>query len=302
MALTWTEQYFDRGVNETSSGRGRTRGWIVTGPEAAPDVVAADAQAPQFGDEHPNYSGLVVNNVSFLPEGRHTSVRAQYVPLEFQDPIPPENTDDSDFTKIDTTFEDVDVEIPVFRLVTKEFPAAGGGTETKQIWQPVEQKATFRYSRIVHRITLNATVAGGGGVITALNIAQSVHAQTNKIHTIAGIKYLFKAERSTRTKVDLYPYTYRWTFDPGIPNTFTFSSSAGPNLMKIGTLGIPYANPSSGNPDFNSPDSANGYIIPPHYRVDTSPAEGDPEQPPEITYSKSYAEVPDGYLTLPGVF
>ena len=302
MALVWKEQYFDRGLTGSSSGIGRTRGWNVTG--GGPDVVAVDGQAPQFGDTHPDQPGLVVNNVSFLPTGFGTRVIAQYVPKEFQDQTPPENQDDDQWTGIDTTFEDVDVEIPVFQLVTKEFPTTGGGTQTLDVWQPVEQKATFRYARIVHRVTLNAMVAGGGGIVTALNIAQAVHEQTNKLHTIAGKKYLFTAERSRRTKINLYPHTYRWAFDPGIPNTIEFDTSAGPNLMLIGSLGFPYANPNaSGAPaEFTHPTNPNGYIIPPYYRMDTAPDGTDPTQPPVIKFSKAYLEDPAGYLTLPGAF
>lgn len=303
MALVWNEQHFDRGVSASSSGVGRTRGWNVTGDGASPDLVAQDALSPQFGDEHPDYPGMVVNNVSFLPEGRHTMVRAQYVPREFQDPIPPESEDEEEFIKMDVTFEDVDVEIPIFQLVTKEFPNGPDSTVTMNVWKPIDQKATFRYSRTVHRITLNAMVLGGGGVITQMRIARYVREQANKIHTIDGVKMLFKADSVRRTKIDQYPFTYRWIDDPGIPNTFEFDTSAGPNLMVIGTVGIPYANPSApGAPaEFTHPDTDNGYILPPYYRVDTSPDGDDPTNPPIITYSKSYIEEPSGYTMLPGV-
>jgi len=287
MALTWTEQHFDRGTTESSSGFGRVRGWKVTGDESVVDVVTDDPSAPRFGDVHPDYPLLVVNNVSFLPEGRHVVVRAQYVPIEFQDPTPPENEDDLEFFKIDTTFEDVDIEIPVFELVTKEFPIQGGGTETKDVWQPVRQKATFRYSRTVHRITLNATVAGGAGVITQLNISQAVNEQTNKIHQIGGVKYLFKSDSVRRTKIDNYQFTYRWIYDPGVPNTLEYDLSYSPNMGGIGSYGFPYA--------------SSEFVVEPYSRLDTAPNASDPTQVPVVVSSPAYMEDLTGYTTLPGV-
>lgn len=298
MALVWKEQYFDRGVSDSSSGVGRTRGWIVSGDSASPDVVAADTNpaAPYFGKVHEDYPRLVVNNVSYLPQGRHTVVRASYVPEEFQDPIPPELDTGLDFFKIDTTFEDVDVDIPVFQLVTMKTTDAAGGVISQDVWKPVSQKATFRYARIVHRVTLNATIAGGAGIVTQLGISQAITEETNKIHQIGGVKYLFKSDSVRRTKIDEYQFTYRWISDPGIPNTLNFDMMASPNIALIGSYGFPVANLN----DFPHPNNLNGYVIPPFHRLDTAPDRTDPTNVPVVTISPSYIENLNGYLDLPG--
>lgn len=285
MPLTWTEQYFDRGVSDSSSGVGRTRGWKV--PLSTPDIAAADVGAPKFDDVHPDDPNLVVSSVSFLPQGRHTVVRATYTLREFQDPTPPENEEGEDFYRLDATFEDVDVEIPIFQLVTKEFPVSEGMTQTKMVWQPVQQKAIFRHSRVVHRMTLNATVVSGAGVVAQLALSQSINEQTNKIHEIAGVKYLFKPDGLRRVSVDQYQVTYRWIFDPGVPNTLDFDASASPNMGIIGSYGFPFAD--------------DNFIIKPYSRLDTSPDGNDPTQAPVVKSSPAYVEDLDGYQTLLGV-
>lgn len=303
MPLTWNEQYFDYGVTDSSSGVGVVRGWKV--PLSTPEIAAADAGAPKFGDQHPDFNtnGLVINNVSFLPEGRHTVVRASYVPPEYQDPIPPEKTDGLDFFKIDTTFKDVTVNIPVFNSFIKNFSRPDGSLVAKFHWVESERKTAFMYAQTVHRVTLNATIVGGEGVTTQLNIAQEIHNQTNKLHTIGGVQYVFKADNIKRVKEDQYQFTYRWTYDQGIPNTLDFSSN--PNstatLGRYGGTAYPHADKAEFPHPLDGIDpNIDGYIIPPYHRMDVGLATQSSIDP-VVKIRPQYISDPLGWRNLPGV-
>ena len=298
MPLTWTEQHFDRGISDSSFGKGRTRGWKV--PLSTPDIAAADVQAPEFGDEHPDDPNLVINNVSFSPEGRHTAVRASYVPREFQDSEPPENQTDLEFFKMDVTFKSIDVQIPVFQRVEQQIPDGSGGLVLKRVWKALDTVKVFRYAQTVHRITLNAIVQGGAGVITQMNIAHAIRTQANKLHRIGGVQYLFLPDSVRRTKIDKYPITYRWIFDPGVPNTLVFDDMASPVIGQIGSYGFPHAD----KVDFPHPSTdpnIDGYIIPPYHMMDVALDVDDPEKFPTVVISPAYESDDNGHLTLPGV-
>ncbi len=285
MALVWKEQFFERRVSETSSGANPTRGWTVTG--GGPDVVRNNPLAPHRGDTHPDDSNLIVNTVSYTPTGYGTLVRAQYLPAEFIDSPPPEDTTGIEWTKIDSTFEDVDVNIPVFEIVTKSHPGPGGTVIENDYWQPVERTTPFRYTRLVHRITVNAIVPSAGDVSTQLSLAVPISNQHNKIHTIGGLKYLFMADGIRRIKADQYQFTYRWIFDPGVPNTIDMQTGDHANIGIIGSYGFPYADDL--------------YIVPPYSRIDTAPDGNDPTNSPVVKVSPAYLEDPNGWLTLPGM-
>lgn len=287
--MSLNELHVGRGISESSAGFGRTRTW--RGLIMTVDQAKSDPDAPRFNDPHPDDPNLVVSNASFVPEGPHVLVRANYVDSIFQDSTPPENQTDEEWTQINTTFEDVDVDIPIFELVTKQFPTASGGSESKDIWQIAEQTATFRYARAVHRITLNATVMGGAGVATQLAISSAINEQTNKLHRIGGAQYLFKADNVSRTAEDQYQFTYRWLTDPGVPNTLgpLFTASYSPNLKEFNFSSFAY------------PVYDDDFIIPPFHRLDYGPSSSDPSDAPEIAFSLQYVENDNGHLTLPGV-
>jgi hypothetical protein len=281
----WKEQHSGRSKDQSAKGFGRSRTWNVKG--SVPDVAATEPEAPRFADPHPDDPGLVVESVQFAPTGFGSFVRALYVPVEFLPGIPPENTTDSEWTQTDTTFDYVDVDIPLFQLITKTFPVVGGGVETKQVWNGVDRKKSFRYTRVVMRLTVNAVVVGGPGVDAQFAINDAILAQTNKIHTIRSKKFLFESDGARRIEKDLYQFTYRWTSDPGIANTLLFEQQASPNIGVIGTHGIPFANAN--------------YIVPPFSVLDSAPDDNDPENPPKVVISPQYIEEPAGYLTLPGI-
>lgn len=283
----WIEEHFDRGLTLSAQGTGRTRGFKVVG--SVPSVAAnePEAAALSFGTPHPDDPGLVVNNCAFTPTGYGTEVRANYVPLEYIDQPPPENDTGIDWTNVDSTFEHVDTDIPIFQLVRKNFPTAGGGTEEIQVWQRAQHVKKFRNTRVVYRLTVNAEFTSDGTVNTLFQLTQAISNENNKLHTINGRKYLFNADGARRIDKDNYQFTYRWTSDPGIPNTLIFEDQSSPNIGGIGVYGFPFFNAN--------------YIIPPFFSLDAAPTDGDPTQAPTVVFSPIYLENPNGHLTLPGI-
>lgn len=293
---TWTELYFERGITENASGNGFTRGWSVVG--SAPDVARTEPEAPHRNDPHPDDPLMVINTVTFSPTGYGTQVLAQYVPVEFLDPTPPEDTTGLDWTKIDTDHEDEDIDIPVFELVTKQFPTAGGGTEEKKVWKRKDNAVPFRKSVVVHRLTVNATVSSGLGVAAQFALTDLIKDQHNKIHTINGRKMLFRAGGTRRIEKDKYQFNYEWYEDPGIPYLLDFiiRDNDGialnrPGLAIIGSEAFPVAGPFNGQL----------YVIPPFGRVDTAPDATDPTKYPKVEVGEAYEEDVDGWQILPGL-
>ena len=283
-----TELYFEHGITEQAGGTRRRRTWRVAGE--VPDVVRALGGRPQRGDieNFPGIGDLIIDSVDFRPDSAGTIVQAVYVPPEYGTLDPPENDTGLDFVESDSTFEDVDVELPVFQVRVSQLFAAGGVPAVLTTYQAVEQKAAFRYSRTVHRITLNAMIQSGTSADTQLALTQIINEQTNKIHQINGRKYLFKPDGVRRLAVDKYQFTYRWIDDPGIPNTFNFDGQINANLGRIGTYVYAVAD--------------NDFVIPPYQRLDIAPAdENDPTQPPVVVVSPNYDEDLNGWLSLPGV-
>lgn len=301
--MAWTELYFGQGANMSSKGLGETRTLRADGITVDAAIQAAAANGAYVGASHPRYPdspslpGLVANTVSFVPEGTGVRVQIQYVPREFLDPIPPEDTTAEEWIAIDSTFEDAEVEIPIFQEITKSF-GEGDAIVEKTAFETLDNVAKFRYKRSVHRITLNATIQGGGGVLTQMAIGDQLNQQSNKIHTINGVKYLFNPDGVRRISVDEYQFTYRWTFDPGITDTLTYDTPSGdppppssPNLGKIGKNYYPHESDSG---DFD------GFVIGPFRRLTYGPGEN-PEDLPVMKFSPMYEEVPNGHLGLPGV-
>lgn len=283
--MSWNELYFGRGVNDSAQGFSTTREWAVQG--SSPDVAKTEPDAPKFGDAHPDNAGLVVSSVSYEPVGYGTKVRASYVPFEFIPGVPPENTTTEEWIAIDSTFETHDIEIPLFQLVSKSFPVASGGTETKLVYRPVQRVKSYQYTNVVHRVTLNATIMGGPTVDAQMLITEQINQQNDKIHTIAGRDYLFNADGVRRIEADNYQFTYRWTTDRGVPNTLVFDASATENIGFIGSIAFPYADED--------------YIVPPFKMLDTAPVDNDPTMPPKVTISDRYERDETGWQSLPGV-
>lgn len=297
MAIDWqsSELYFPQQIDEGAGGESRVRGWYV---DATPEEAQASPGAPSVGESHPSVTGLVVQNVSFVPQGVGTSVRASYVPTEFSGGPPPENIQDDDYVSIDSTFEDVEVDIPVYQVVVKLLSNGQGIQPILQTtYQPVENKARFFYTRAVHRVTLNVGMMVSATVPAQIQLVQNITDQANKIHTIGGTDLLFKPDNIRRFNAEKRQFTYRWVSDPGVPNTLApfeevLSNPAGNGqLGRIGSYLFPHAD--------------NDFIIPPFNRLDTAPGEVDGSQSPNVApvvrVNENHERDAQGYLSLPGV-
>jgi hypothetical protein len=302
MAVDWiaARLYFEETIGESSSGDTQSVGWFVQ--DLGPKAAREEPGAPQRGDPHPDNPSLVIDTLSFTPNDAGTTVRATYVLPEYTGSPPPENIADEDYAKIDTTFEDAEVDIPVYQITAQLIRQSGSPAAfLSTVYRPVSEKATYLYSRIVHRITVNATVLSGSGVASQISISHAVQNEANKIHTIGGIDFLFKADGVRRISRETYQFSYRWIYDPGVPNTFinppsgslgfdeadisgvTGNGKAG----RIGAYVFPYANAT--------------FIIPPYSTIVTAPAdEEDPTVPPKVHVRLNYKKNASGYLTLPG--
>jgi len=281
----WVEQHFGRSLTETGQGLGIARLWHVVG--STPQVARGEPEAPHYLDVHPDNTGLVVSSVAFDAAGFGAIVRASYTPVEFLPPVPPEDTTNIDWIKIDVSSKTQTVDLPLFQIVKKNFPIVGGGVEEKLIFRPIDRVKSYEYTNAVYRVTVNAIVTGGSNFDSIVAATSVIEEQVNKIHVIAGKDYLFASEGSRRIEEDMYQFVYKWTSDKGVPNTFEFDLFSGPNLGVLGSVVYPHAN--------------NEYIIPPFKMLDTSPAADDPTLPPLVFISDRYVRDDNGYTTLPGI-
>ena len=283
-------------------------------PEAS--LTEAAENSVLRGQEHPRIPGLVCDGSVFIPDGHGCTITASYKPSEFLE-YPIENIAEPEYIDIDTTFEDTDVTIPIYQKVKKTFGEIEGTPVEREVYQRVSNIANFRYSRTVHRISLNAEIISFGGVDTQLLITQYINTQTNKLHKINGVWMLFNADGVRRLEKDKYQFTYRWTFDPGIPNTLNFppEDQDEQGFAKLGQYYYPlaYSPARDGEPDEFVPphptDDLLGWIAVPYHRTDVAGG-ANPEQAPFVARSPQYtvgsfagspAGTGDGYLGLPGI-
>lgn len=285
--MTWTELHFDHAPFQDEKGNGLSRAWNVKG--FTPEVARTQPEAPYFGQLDPENPFLACNFVDFQPIGLGTRVTARYVPLEFLPRVPPENTTAVNWIGTDSTFVPEDVKIPVFELVRKSFPNPTGGVQTKLVFRAKERVKTYTYMNVTHRVTLNATVAGGDTVNAQMAITEEINKQNNKLHKINNRFFLFNADGVRRIEKDFYQFTYRWTSDIGVINTLTplFDSSASPNLGLIGSDVFPYFDED--------------FIVRPFKILETAPVGNDPTQAPTVRFSDRYLIDENGYLNLPGI-
>ena len=252
------------------------------------------------GDSHPDFLNLVANSVQSIPTGHGCEISIQYVALEQYD-IDIDNPNEPNFIDIDTTFFSASVDIPVFQAVIKTF----GTLEPDQYYQRVDNVVSFQYKKSVNRIVLNADVSSDGTVTNQLAIVQRLNEQNNKLHKIGNIWYLFEVDGVERLSKDNYQFTYRWTYDPGVPNTL--------NLPLEGQFAIQgsYLYPIAWQPGDPASqfvhDNTQSWIIVPHHRTDVAVPSGNPTARPLVNLAPQYlvGSAPggngNGYLLLPGV-
>jgi hypothetical protein len=285
-----TERYRLRGVNERDGIETRQRGFYVEGLNV--DQAKVLPGIPQYGNAHPDYPDLLARTIGAQAEGGGSVVTVSYAPAQYVGgSVPPVNQYAEGFIGVDSTFEDVTVDIPLFELVEHVFDEAGAAV-TKNVYQRIDDVLSFQYSRLVHRIPISvSTINVGGSFGTAINVAQLVGSQINKIHTIFGRKLLFKPEGISQRGDGEFKVTYRWYEDPGVPNTIQTPFGgvfAAPNLLwdeNVTTLYPVF------DDDFILPGFKGLRII----------GDADPEQPPKVVYFDKYEEDANGWQNLPGI-
>ena len=285
----WKELDDGRSIVIDKKGDNPTRAWYIAG--AGVDAARADTNPakPERGKPHPDNAGLVVDAVAYRRMLLGTRCEARYIPSEFLD-RPVEPGDDDEFFQISPYYERVTRKLPIIEMVRKSF--RDSQTPDALVWDYVDDVAEFEYDRLAFTIEVNADIASTPQVDTMLNLMVGLRSELGKIHTIGGIDYQFSIEDAERLSVDKYKFVYKWTNDPGIPNTLVYNAQAGPNWALIGGYGY----------GFTDTD----YIIPPFSRFDTGPVIGsdgfpDPSQPPEVVISPIALTNPNGHLSLPGI-
>lgn len=297
---TWKEQHFKgNSLTLTAQGITATRVFNVDAtPEGA--LLELVGQGLNRGQPHPRFStALFVANTNIIPTAFGCEVTANYTAAEFIG-FPAEDIAAPEFIDIDTTFSNASVTLPVYQEAVKTFDIV-----SLFVYQRVQNVASFEYGQTVSRVTINAEVPSAAGVDQQLLLTQFINQQTNKLHEINGTWYLFNADGIRRLEKDKYQFTYRWTYDPGIPSTFGNNYEQGSNFIKEGSYLYPIGYKASGDESGADtdliPDLTIDYIIPPYHRLDVADAAGDPTQIPLLRARPLYLKQSDGWQDLPGV-
>jgi hypothetical protein len=298
MSVDWiaARLYFEERYGVSTSGESRSIGWFV--PDLGPKPASEEPGAPQKLDQHPDNPSLVAESVSYLPNAAGTIVRANYVEPEYLPGGPAINTDGADFSDIDVTTEYIDALIPVFRKVATTIDGTA-----KNLYKAVDKVVPFRYSRSVYRVTLNFNAQLIGSPIgNLMAVGDLIARQNNKIHSIPYTgggtkKLLFESKGTKPISATKYQATYKWSEDPGIPNTYVGGEYIGASegsgrLREVGAELVAM----SGNADF---------IRRPFMRLETAVASldgtEDPTKIPAVFEVEEFEEEPNGWLQLPGV-
>lgn len=286
--FVWKELDDGRSIVIDKRGDNPTRAWYIAG--AGVDAARADTNPvkPERGKPHPNYPDLVVDGVAYRRMLTGTRCEARYVPKGMLY-LPGESGDADDFFQISPYFETATRNLPVIEQVRKSF--RDSSTPDQLVWKYVDT-APFEYDKLVFTIEVNAEILSTPHVDTMLNTMLALRSELGKIHTIGDIDYQFSVEDAERLSIDRYKFVYKWTNDPGIPNTLATTDIVGSNWARIGTYAYGFTD--------------DDYIIPPFSRFDTGPARDangfpDPTLPPVVVISPIALTSPGGHLRLPGI-
>ncbi len=300
--ITLTRLHFEGNTPSfTSSGLTDTIVWEVN---ATPVYVVlqnvVSAVGAVRGELHPDFSDLIVNTVSVVATGHGSKVTVAYGSQSTFDLDQPEPEAEG-YIDIDTTFGNEDIEIPIYQKVTKTF----GDLISMDVFQRVSNSVGFRFTKSVNRVVLNADIATDGSVTTQLDIAKYLNEQNNKLHKIGGVWYLFEVDGVRPIGKTRYQFTYRWTYDPGVPNTLNLPLDD--QFAVQGSYLYPIAWQPGDDANEFIPDTTKSWIVVPHHRTDVATATGDPTQLPLVNLAPQYlvGSAPggngNGYLLLPGV-
>lgn len=284
------EQYQYRGVSSSSGIATRTRGFRVVGMNV--DQALNTTGVPVYKSAHPDYADMWAKDFSTTWQGCDTHVVVTYVPKEFIGVgIPPVDEFGEEFVGVDQTFDDVDVDIPLYQQTTIK---VGNPPDvvSQLVWQRRTDVMKYQYSRNIIRIDIALELDTESNFDVAMSIGVPIRAQINKIHTLPdGKDYLFKPEGLDQSGPKQFKATYRWYSDPGVPNVLAAEFGgvfAGENLQLLGGTGYPVFDED--------------FLIPPFNGVRIDGDAEDPTNAPKVTFFERFdTSDPQGWRSLPGV-
>lgn len=272
-----------------------TRGYHVV--EENPSQAIVNVGIPQYGEAHPDYSGLVVRSVAATPRGRGSLVQVTYSPIEYTGGGQPPVVDSAeDFFGLDVSFDYEEIDIPLFRHSEFQTTDAQGAPITEIVYSDYSAGIPYRkrvpYYRVTTGVVFNEPASLGD--ILDLN-ASLILTQTDRIHNIFGRDLLFSCEGLQYVSRTEYKVTYRWSQDPGIPNEWESDAPFDEKFSDISTRAILGRRGS-----IIYPAADEDYVIPPFkgMRIDGNT---DPTQFPTVTFFDRYKRDDEGWTNLPGL-
>lgn len=277
-----------RGKTNNDSIVSLSRGFRVY--DTRVDQATEQPLIPVHGEVHPDNNQLFARDIIASGMGQHSLVTVKYVEAPFINySIPPVNQYEESFVGVDTTFEDRQVDIPLFQQ-TKVVLSTSAGVDEKLIWQRRKDVLPLQYTTPILRMDVSFTASTQGSFNIAVAIASVINAQNDKIHTINGRDYRFKCEGVNQRGEGEYKATYRWYEDLGVPNKLPAGGGQ--------VFGSPYIR-LVGNTLY--PVYSEELILPPFSAVRIDANADSPELEPIVSFFELYEREPQGYLTLPGI-
>lgn len=221
MALTFGRKY-----DEGSMATGQSFGAVVPDSdilvyqvpgEKKADVLAHPSLIAVLAAEHPDIPGLMpfaANPTERIGSGTDVgwNVEVQYGRNRLSGSdvriTPPDTTDLA--YKLDSTSTRSDpITIPIVVETQITFPQPLTGIPVTQVViRTVELKRTV--AKTIYNLRLNTSTFGLAEVL-------AVEAQTDRVHTISGKKWLFRGGDMDEIEEGVYTLTYEWLSDPGTP-------------------------------------------------------------------------------------
>lgn len=263
-----------------------SRAWNVEG--LGPDVAVQVPAIPNYRDPHPSDSNMIVRSINATPRGAGSLIEVSYAPAPYVGGSGPGINEFSEgFIGTDVSFDNEDVELPLFRVVDMVFGEGDSAVE-KTVFEAIPDVVPFRRPVPYYRVTVALTLTDPATFTDALALGDVIAAQVGNIHTIGGRDLVFSCEGIDQNDVNEYKIAYRWTQDKGVANTLAndFGPSAGPNLRYLESTVYPVFN--------------DDFLIPPYkgLRIDGNV---DPEQAPTVTFFDRFKREPNGWQNLPGI-
>ena len=266
-----------------------TRGFNVE--ELGPNLAREAVGIPQYGEAHPDYSGLVVRSVAATPRGRGSLVQVTYSPIEYTGGGQPPVVDSAeDFFGLDVSFDYEDIDIPLFRRSGFETTDSQGLPISEVVYSDYSAGIPYRKRVPYYRVTTGVVFNEPASLGDIFTLSELIVDQTDNIHTLFGRDVVFSSEGLQYVSRTEYKVTYRWYQDLGIPNEWeadtAFDEAMNANIGRRGSILYPFADED--------------YVIPPFkgMRIDGNT---DPTELPSVTFFSRYKRDANGWQNLPGL-